>query len=128
MAMTVEFLERLRRDADAKQTEETAYRQESRRRLEPLEAERARGSRRSNVLKDPVDAGAARGLTAGRVGAPGRRKGGRGRCRRLEQWGVPPADLAAVPLEVAGAHREAGRCRRPGRPGQSSSPKPLSRK
>jgi hypothetical protein len=65
MAMTVEFLERLRRDADAKQKEETAYRQESRRRLEQLEAERARVSRRYNFLKDLADAAAASGAEAG---------------------------------------------------------------
>ena len=63
--MTIEFLERLRRDADAKQQEEAAYRQESRRRLEQLEAERARVSRRYNFLKDLASAAAASGAEAG---------------------------------------------------------------
>jgi len=63
--MTIEFLERLRRDADAKQKEETAYRQESRRRLEQLEAERARVSRRYNFLKDLAGTAVASGAEAG---------------------------------------------------------------
>ncbi len=63
--MTIEFLERLRRDADAKQQEEAAYRQESRRRLEQLEAERARVSRRYNFLKDLAGTAAAIGAEAG---------------------------------------------------------------
>lgn len=63
--MTVEFLERLRRDADAKQQEEAAYRQESRLRLEQLAAERTRVSRRYNFLKDLANAANASGAEAG---------------------------------------------------------------
>jgi hypothetical protein len=65
MAMTAEFLERLRRDADAKQQEEAAFRQESRRRLQVLEAERTTLSRRYNFLKDLADAAIANGAEAG---------------------------------------------------------------
>lgn len=57
--MTAEFLERLRRDADAKQQEEATYRQESRRRLQLLESERTSFSRRYNFLKDLANAAAA---------------------------------------------------------------------
>ncbi len=63
--MTVEFLERLRREADAKQMEEAAYREESRRRLRLLESERTRVSRRYNFLKDLANAAAASGAEAG---------------------------------------------------------------
>ena len=63
--MTAEFLERLRRDADAKQQEEAAYRQESRRRLQLLESERTTISRRYNFLKDLANAAAASGADAG---------------------------------------------------------------
>ena len=63
--MTAEFLERLRRDADAKQQEETAYRQESRRRLQLLESERTSLSRRYNFLKDLANVAAASGAAAG---------------------------------------------------------------
>jgi hypothetical protein len=65
MAMTAEFLERLRRDADAKQQEEATYRQESRRRLQLLESERTTISRRYNFLKDLANAAAASGAEAG---------------------------------------------------------------
>ncbi len=63
--MTAEFLERLRRDADAKQQEEATYRQESRRRLQLLESERTTISRRYNFLKDLANAAAASGAEAG---------------------------------------------------------------
>jgi hypothetical protein len=65
MAMTAEFLERLRRDAEAKQQEEAAYRQESRRRLQLLESERTSLSRRYNFLKDLAHAAVASGAEAG---------------------------------------------------------------
>ncbi len=63
--MTAEFLERLRREADAKQMEEAAYREESRRRLQLLESERTRVSRRYNFLKDLANTAAASGAEAG---------------------------------------------------------------
>ncbi len=63
--MTIEFLERLRRDADAKQQEEAAYRQESRRQMQLLESERTRLSRRYNFLRDLANAAAASDVEAG---------------------------------------------------------------
>jgi hypothetical protein len=63
--MTAEFIERLRRDADAKQQEEAAYRQESRRRLQLLESERTTLSRRYNFLKDLANAATASGAETG---------------------------------------------------------------
>ncbi|HVR66764.1 MAG TPA: hypothetical protein VMT98_08990 [Verrucomicrobiae bacterium] len=63
--MTAEFLERLRREADAKQQEEATYRQESRRRLQLLESERTRLSRRYNFLKDLANAAGASGAETG---------------------------------------------------------------
>jgi hypothetical protein len=56
--MTAEFLEPLRREAEARQQEEAAYRQESRRQLEQLETRRARAYRRLNFLTDLVGAAA----------------------------------------------------------------------
>ncbi|HEY7687755.1 MAG TPA: hypothetical protein VH835_03640 [Dongiaceae bacterium] len=57
--MTAEFLERLRQEAEAKEREESAFRRDSRRRLEGLEAERTRLFRRYNFLNDLAAAAAA---------------------------------------------------------------------
>jgi hypothetical protein len=59
--MTIEFLERLKLEAEAKERAETEFRRESRRRLEQLETERTHLFRRFNFLKDL--AGAAADLT-----------------------------------------------------------------
>jgi hypothetical protein len=57
--MTAEFVEQLRQAAEAKEREETAYRRESRKRLEGLEAERTQLFRRFNFLKEMAAAAAA---------------------------------------------------------------------
>jgi hypothetical protein len=56
--MPVDFLERLRGAAEAREQEESHYRRESRRRLEALEIERTRAYRRYNLLKDMAAAAA----------------------------------------------------------------------
>jgi hypothetical protein len=56
--MLPDFLDALRGAAEEKEREESAYRQESRQRLETLEQERTRAYRRYNLLKDMAAAAA----------------------------------------------------------------------